>query len=72
MIRTVVKPDKQSISIKLPENFVGKQGEVIAFTIDEADNKVPIIDKTITHLASEKVLSRDWLSTEEDLAWQDL
>ncbi|MDN3581134.1 hypothetical protein [Mucilaginibacter flavus] len=72
MIRTVVKPDNQNISIKLPKNFVGKQVEVIAFTIEEASNIVGVTDSVTTHFASEKVLAKDWLSPEEDLAWQDL
>ena len=72
MIRTVVKPDKQNISIKLPKNFVGKQVEVIAFTIEEADKATAIADKPFTHIASEKVLAKDWLTPEEDLAWQNL
>jgi hypothetical protein len=29
-------------------------------------------EKTLTHLASEKVLSRDWLTKKEDKVWQDL
>lgn len=29
-------------------------------------------DKVQTHLASEQTLSKDWLSKEEDEAWQDL
>ncbi|MFD1256409.1 hypothetical protein ACFQ3S_06335 [Mucilaginibacter terrae] len=69
MIRTLVKPDKQSISIILPENFIGKQVEVIAFTVDEATS-VP--ESQATYVASEKVLAKDWLTAEDDLAWQDL
>ena len=72
MIRTIVKADKQNISIKLPKNFVGKQVEVIAFTVDEAGPTKETVDKPFTHFASEKVLAKDWLTTEEDLAWQDL
>ncbi|HWZ13777.1 MAG TPA: hypothetical protein VNW95_00965 [Mucilaginibacter sp.] len=72
MIRTVVKPDKQNISIKLPKNFVGKQVEVIAFTIEEADKSIKTLDKPLTHFASENILAKDWLTPEEDLAWQDL
>jgi hypothetical protein len=45
---------------------------VIAFTIEEADQPVATVDKPLTHFASEKVLANDWLSPEEDLAWQDL
>ena len=70
MIRTVVKPDNQDISIKLPKSFIGKQVEVIAFTIDEANNAST--DLSTIHFASEKVLAKDWLTAEEDKAWQDL
>ncbi|QKJ29248.1 hypothetical protein HQ865_05595 [Mucilaginibacter mali] len=50
MIRTVVKPKDQNLSIRLPE----------------------IEDETVTHLISETILAEDWLSPEEDVAWQDL
>ena len=72
MIRTVVKPNRQKISIELPKDFVGKQVEVIAFTVEEADVAMSIADKPLTHLASEKLLAKDWLSSEEDMAWQNL
>lgn len=45
MIRTIIVPDKQEISISLlvPENYVGKEIEVIAFSkrevIEEHHNK---------------------------------
>lgn len=29
-------------------------------------------EKIQTHLASEKVLAKDWLTNKEDKAWQDL
>ena len=29
-------------------------------------------DKVLTHLASETVLAKDWISTEEDEAWKNL
>ncbi len=29
-------------------------------------------DKVLTHLASEKVLAKDWMLPEEDEAWKDL
>lgn len=29
-------------------------------------------EPTMTHFASEKTLAKDWLSPEEDEAWQDL
>jgi len=72
MIRTVIKPNKQNVSIRLPEEFVGKQVEVIAFTIDEAVSDPITSDKTLTHIASEKALANDWLNADEDKAWRDL
>ena len=72
MIRTVVTPDKQNILIELPQNYVGKQIEIIAFRIDEANEKTAIDDKILTHFASEKVLAKDWLSQEDDIAWKNL
>lgn len=35
MARTIVTPDKQSISFDIPHDYVGKQIEVIAFAKDE-------------------------------------
>ncbi len=72
MVRTVITPEQQRISINLPENFVGKQVEVIAFTINETLEEPFAVDKPLTHIASEKILTRDWLTPQEDEAWQDL
>ena len=72
MIRTIVTPKKQELSIQIPSNYVGKRVEVIAFTIDEAIDEVEKTDNIVTHFASEKLLSRDWLTPEEDTAWQTL
>jgi plasmid replication initiation protein len=72
MIRTLITPQQQNISIDLPQNYVGKKVEVIAFTIDEAFAEPRVLDKTFTHIASEKILAKDWLTPEEDKAWQDL
>lgn len=72
MIRTVVTPEKPNISINLPESFVGKKVEVIAFTVEEALKDSTATNKLATHFASEHVLSKDWLTPEEDKAWQDL
>lgn len=72
MIRTVVTPDQQNISIKLPPDYVGRQVEVIAFTIDDAIEVPMTVEEPLTHYASEKVLAKDWLTKEEDKAWQDL
>lgn len=71
MIRTVIKPDNQDISIRLPEKFIGKQVEVIAFTVEEAEEQFTE-DKHFSSPASEKILAKDWLTVEEDDAWKNL
>ncbi len=73
MIKTLVTPSEQNISIHLPKNFVGKQVEVIAFTTDEVDSKdFSLSEKTVTHFASQNSLSKDWLTSQEDIAWKNL
>ena len=71
MIRTIVIPDTQQISIFLPKQFVGKQVEVIAFSIEESELENGF-DKPVTHFASQQILAKDWLTSEEDTAWQNL
>lgn len=41
---------------------------MIAFTIDEAATAVA--DVPLTHFASQNVLAKDWLTPQEDSAWQ--
>jgi hypothetical protein len=72
MIRTVVTPKNQELSILLPPNYVGKRVEVIAFTVDEAIDEAEKNDNPLTHFTTEKVLSKDWLTPEEDTAWETL
>ena len=71
MIRTVLKPKHQNVSISLPESFIGKQVEILAFTIDDAQ-KTDIASEPLTHYASEKILSESWSTPEEDEAWKNL
>ncbi len=72
MVRTVVTPDNQNVSIHLPKDYVGKRVEVIAFTIEEANEEIIKTDSLLTYLASEKVLAKDWLTSEENNAWNNL
>ena len=71
MLRTVLKPKNQNVSINLPDSYIGKQVEILAFTVDEAQ-KTGASKKPVTHYASEKVLSENWLTPQEDEAWQNL
>lgn len=63
MVRKIFTPDKQDICFALPKDFVGKKVEIIAFTVDDAPE---VTDVPITHFVSESILSKDWLSPEED------
>ena len=71
MLRKVITPDKRNVSIELPQNFVGKQVEVIAFTIEDV-NEPLVTNKTVTYYASEKSLAKDWLTSDEDATWKNL
>ncbi|GGM77709.1 hypothetical protein GCM10010967_06700 [Dyadobacter beijingensis] len=72
MIKTLITPENTSISLELPASFVGKQVEIIAFTINESVKESGEQDYTLTHYASQKSLEKDWLTEEEDKAWQNL
>lgn len=53
---------------QLPYNEKIRLREVLKKeTKEEKDN-----DNILTHLASENVLAKDWLTSEEDEAWKDL
>ncbi len=39
MIRTIITPDHKNLTLSLPDDFLGKQIEIIAFVIDEAISK---------------------------------
>lgn len=39
MVRTIVKPDRASISFDIPEKYIGKEIEVIAFEKNEGANE---------------------------------
>lgn len=35
MVRTIITPQQQNISILVPENYIGKQIEVLLYAVDE-------------------------------------
>jgi hypothetical protein len=35
MIRTTITPEKQDLSIHIPENYIGRQIEVLLYAVDE-------------------------------------
>lgn len=40
MIRTTIIPDEKTISFSIPETYIGKQIEIIAFEKDEGMNEI--------------------------------
>lgn len=48
MFRTIVRPDKASISFEIPEKYVGREIEVIAFEKNEGANEDLPKSKTVT------------------------
>ena len=51
MIRTIVTIDKNNFPLFLPDDFLGKQIEVIAFVIEETKTKITKLKKNKTFSA---------------------
>lgn len=59
--------------IELPDSYIGKNVEILAFILDEEEDSETLIQrKSFNSLLSEEVLSKEWLSKAEDEAWQNL
>jgi len=48
MIRTIITVDKNNLILLLPDDFLGKQIEIIAFIVDEAKNQAAQFKKSKT------------------------
>ncbi|WP_372950173.1 hypothetical protein [Mariniphaga sp.] len=48
MIRTIIKAQKNYLTIRLPNEYIGKQLEVIAFMLDEETEKKHSKKKDVT------------------------
>jgi hypothetical protein len=57
MIRTVITPDKNSLTFNIPDKYIGKKMEIIAFVIDE------LSDDLIYNSKSSKTFSAIKLNT---------
>ena len=42
MIRTMLTPIKEDISIRLPQNYIGREVEVLVFAVDEGNQQQKI------------------------------
>jgi hypothetical protein len=73
LLRTIITPIKQTITLELPEGFLGKRIEILAFPLKETNVEYHNQnDPLLTHFASEPVLAKDWLTPEDDKAWSSL
>ncbi len=55
MIRTVVTPDKNLLSFNIPDKYIGKKLEVIAFAIDEPSENVIYTTKSRKNFSAIKL-----------------
>lgn len=53
MVRTILKPENQTVTIDIPQSYIGKEIEVIAFAKDEGmSDEQPAVKKvTFTALS---------------------
>lgn len=48
MIRTILIPDKQTVSFNVPVEYIGKEVEVIAFAKNEGEQKIESVPKSVS------------------------
>jgi len=53
MIRSVVIPENNKLSFNIPDNYIGKRVEVIAFMIDEGNEMAQPTKKAVSFHAIE-------------------
>ena len=51
MIRTIITAEKNNLTLLLPDDFLGKQVEIIVFLIEEAKTQATQFKKTRTFSA---------------------
>lgn len=57
MIRKTITPDKRTVSIDVPENYVGKQIEVLVYATDELEEQKAVLKKNTSKLRGALKLS---------------
>ncbi len=53
MIRTIVNVNNKNLTLALPDDFLGKKIEVIAFVLEEVEIKTTVLAKAKTFSAVE-------------------
>ena len=60
MIRTVVTPDKNFLSFNIPDKYIGKKMEIIAFAVDEPSEDVIYSTKSNKSFSAIKLNTKDF------------
>ena len=66
MIRTVVTPDKNFLSFNIPDKYIGKKMEVIAFAVDEPSEGVIYTAKSHKRFSAIKLSTKDFKFNREE------
>jgi ribosome maturation protein Sdo1 len=59
MIRTIVTPEHQDISIHIPQDYVGKQIEVLLYAVDELQEEEKTANKKPSDFRGQLKLSAE-------------
>ncbi len=60
MIRTVITPDKNFLSFNIPDTYIGKKMEVIAFAVDEPAEDVIYTTKSHKSFSAIKLNTKNF------------
>jgi len=59
MVRTTITPENQDISIHIPEDYIGRQIEVLLYAVDELNAEKPIKKKKPSDFAGKMNLTEE-------------
>jgi hypothetical protein len=66
MIRKVITPDKNFLSFNIPDKYIGKKMEVIAFTVDEPSGSVIYTTKSHKSFSAIKLNTKGFKFNREE------
>jgi hypothetical protein len=58
MIRTFIIPDKNALSFNIPDKYIGKKMEVIAFAVDEPSEDIIYTAKSSKSFSAIKLYTK--------------
>jgi hypothetical protein len=66
MIRTVITPDKNFLSFNIPDKYIGKKMEVIAFAVDEPSESIIYTAKSHKSFSAIKLSTKGFKFNREE------